>query len=266
MSFPSGFSRINLVLIASLAIAVAALFAIFTLVPGTSPFESRVYSGKDHVRLPYRLYVPPSYDKMKKYPLVIWLHGADAIGNDNLKQITGYNTAGTRVWMEKRYRERFPAIVVAPQSYERSWFLDLPGREALREEQLVFELIARLQTEWSIDADRIYLVGQSMGGMGTWAYLSHRPEVFAAGVVLCGPAYPKFASRIANIPVWVFHGAKDDNVYVDNARHMVELLRSAGGQPRYTEYPGLGHEIGPATFDNPDLLPWLFAQRRNPTR
>jgi predicted peptidase len=225
------------------------------------PYEARIYTGKDNVRLPYRLYVPPKYEASKKYPLVIWLHGSDAIGNDNVKQITGYNIAGTRVWTTAKNRDSFPAIVLAPQSYERSW--SFPGlKEPIREEQLVFEMIAALQNELSIDADRIYLVGQSMGGFGTWAYFGNRPDFFAAGIVLCGPEVPTVIPRIAHIPVWVFHGTRDDNVPVTNARRMVESLRKEGGSPRYTEYPNLGHEIGPATFAESELLPWLFAQKR----
>jgi predicted peptidase len=254
---------------ARLILTLAVVFSLFAcagvcihfLNPDQPPFEARVYIGKDKVPLPYRLYVPSKYDPKTKYPLVIWLHGSDAIGNDNLKQITGYNTAGTQVWTTPKNRDSFPAIVLAPQSYERYW--SFPGlKEPIREEQLVFETVAALQKEFSIDPDRIYLVGQSMGGFGTWAYLGNRPDFFAAGVVLCGPAVPTVVPRIAHIPVWVFHGAKDDNVPVANARGMVESLRKEGGQPRYTEFPNLGHEIGPATFAERDLLLWLFAQKR----
>lgn len=245
------------------SLVAGAAVSAYILYPRTPPFEARVYTGADKTRMPYRLYVPPSYDARKEYPLVIWLHGSDAIGNDNLKQITGYNSAGTRVWTTAKNRERYPAIILAPQSYERYWSLGF--KEPIREEQLVFEIVSSLQKEFSIDPDRIYLVGQSMGGMGTWFHLADRPDLFAAGIVLCGPAVPTAAPRISHIPVWVFHGAKDDVVSVTNARHMVKLLRQEGGQPRYTEYPDLGHEIGPATFAERNLLVWLFAQKRAPT-
>jgi predicted peptidase len=244
-----------------LGLLAGAGVSIYVHSAGTPTFEARVYIGTDNVRLPYRLYVPPKYDARKKYPLVIWLHGSDAIGNDNLKQITGYNTAGTHVWTKAKNRDNFPAIVMAPQSYERYW--SYPGlKEPIREEELVFETIAAVQKEFSIDPSRIYLVGQSMGGFGTWVYLGKRPDFFAAGIVLCGPAVPTVVPRIAHIPVWVFQGAKDDVVPMVNARSMVYSLRKVGGQPRYTEYPDLGHVIGPATFAESELLPWLFAQKR----
>jgi len=84
-------------------------------------YQVRVYVSTEGARMPYRLYVPPNYDTRQKYPLVIWLHGSDAIGTDNLKQITGYNDAGTRVWTV--HWKDFPTLVVAPQSYERYWSL-----------------------------------------------------------------------------------------------------------------------------------------------
>jgi predicted peptidase len=242
-------------------LAVAGLTTMLHNSHPPPPYEAHVYVDKCGTRMPYRLYVPPSYDTEKKYPLVIWLHGSDAIGNDNLKQITGYNDAGTRVWT--LHWKNFPTLVVAPQSYERYWSV-LPS-PLPPEEPLVVEIVAALQKEFSIDSDRIYLAGQSMGGFGVWAFLERRPSLYAAAIVLCGPVSPAMvpeAPGIAHIPVWVFQGAKDDVVSPTDARSMVELLRKAGGRPRYTEYPNLGHVIGPAVFAEKDLLPWLFAQKR----
>ena len=214
------------------------------------------------VRMPYRLYVPPNYNAMQKYPLVIWLHGSDAIGTDNLKQITGYNDGGTRVWTT--HWKDFPALVIAPQSYERYWSLQPSPLPA--EEPLIMKTVAALEEEFGVDPNRIYLTGQSMGGFGVWAFLERRPDFYAAAIVLCGPASSGMISEahtIARVPVWVFQGAKDDVVSAENARSMIESLRKAGGRPLYTEYRDLGHLIGPTAFAESGLLPWLFAQRRN---
>jgi predicted peptidase len=229
------------------------------------PYQERVYASTEGVRMPYRLYVPPNYDAKQKYPLVIWLHGSDAIGTDNLKQITGHNDAGTRVWTV--HWKDFPTLVVAPQSYERYWSLQPSPLPA--EEPLVMNILAALEREFNIDPDRIYLAGQSMGGFGVWEFLEQRPDFYAAAIVLCGPVGPGMISdahTIAYIPVWVFQGAKDDVVSVAGVRSMLESLRMAGGHPRYTEYPDLGHVIGPASFAESGLLPWLFAQKRDVRR
>jgi predicted peptidase len=227
------------------------------------PFEARVYASTGGARMRYRLYVPPNYDPHKKYPLVIWLHGYDAVGNDNLAQITGYNDAGTRVWTTPEHWKKFPTLVVAPQSYERYWSMSPSPLPA--EEPLVLGIVATIEKEFSIDSDRVYLAGQSMGGFGVWAFLEHRPDLYAAGIVLCGPVNREMQSQatsIAHIPVWVFQGGKDDVVSTEDARAMVELLRKAGGQPHYTEYPSLGHLIGLTVFAEKSLLPWLFDQKR----
>jgi len=176
---------------------------------------------------------------------------------------TGYNDAGTRVWTV--HWKDFPTLVVAPQSYERYWSLRPSPLPA--EEPLVMNILAALETEFDIDPDRIYLAGQSMGGFGVWEFLEQRPDLYAAAIVLCGPVGPGMISdahTIAHIPVWVFQGAKDDVVSVADARSMLESLRKAGGHPRYTEYQNLGHVIGPTSFSESGLLPWLFAQKRNP--
>jgi predicted peptidase len=230
--------------------------------PAQSSYLARTYVAADQVRMPYRLYVPPTYDASKSYPLVVWLHGSDAIGNDNLQQLTGYNTPGTLVWTLPENQAKFPAIVIAPQSYERYW--SMPSlKKPIREEEVVFEMVTSVQNQYNVDPGRVYLVGQSMGGYGTWAYLGRHQGFFAAGVILCGLATPNLVPQIASTPVWVFHGAKDDTVAVDDARRMVELLRKAGAQPRYTEYADIGHEVGPAVFAEKELLPWLFSQRRS---
>lgn len=111
------------------------------------PYQERVYESAEGVRMPYRLYVPPNYDARQRYPLVIWLHGSDAIGTDNLKQITGYNDAGTRVWT--LHWKDFPTLVVAPQSYERYWSLEPSPLPA--EEPLVINILATLEREFDID-------------------------------------------------------------------------------------------------------------------
>ena len=125
-------------------------------------------------------------------------------------------------------------------------------------------LIEKTIDEFNIDRNRIYIVGQSGGGASTWGMLALYPEFFAAAVPLCGRANVKTAPTLVkgNVPIWVFHGAADHVIPVEASRLMVEALQKAGGEPRYTEYPKVKHDVWVDAFSDPELYNWLFEQRR----
>jgi dienelactone hydrolase len=110
--------------------------------------------------------------------------------------------------------------------------------------------------------DRVYVTGISMGGFATWETLIRYPEKFAAAIPVCGGGDVSHADRIKNIPIWAFHGANDSTVPVQCSRSMVEMIERAGGHPRYTEYPGVGHNSWDCAYAEPELLSWLFSQKR----
>jgi predicted peptidase len=128
---------------------------------------------------------------------------------------------------------------------------------------LTLAAIESLRREFNIDAARLYIVGVSMGGHGVWEAVIKYPQTFAAAVPICAAGDPSKASQICRLPVWCFHGAADTIVKVDFARQMIAALRQAGGNPKYTEYPGVGHDSYRRAFQEAELLPWLFAQRRS---
>ncbi|MBI1750196.1 MAG: prolyl oligopeptidase family serine peptidase [Acidobacteria bacterium] len=225
-------------------------------------FVARVYTNARGETMPYRLFVPAKYDKTKKYPLVLWLHGANGRGTDNLKPISGGNALGAGIWTRPENQEKYPAFVLAPQAPEAALWANRGGKEITQSLRLALEILDAVRAEFSIDAARLYATGQSMGGGGVWDLLQRRPELFAAAVPLCGPADVNTAPQIAHIPVWVFHGEADATVPVAASRRMVEALRAAGGQPRYTEYPGVGHMVWEKAFQEPELVSWVFAQKR----
>ena len=227
-------------------------------------FEARTYRHARGQMMPYRLFVPAGYDAHKKYPLVLYLHGGGGRGDDNVKQVMEGNGAIINLLTKPETQEKYASIVVAPQCPEGELWTTLdehvkPTKHLL----LVLDLLAELQKEFSIDAGRIYVAGQSMGGYGSWALVAERPSMFAAALPLCGGGDTAKAAQFVRTPVWAFHGERDESVRVELSRRMVAAIREAGGQPRYTEYKGEGHVIWNKVAGEPELVAWFFAQKRN---
>ena len=211
--------------------------------------------------MPYRLFVPEPYRKEKRYPLAIWLHGGAGRGSDNLKQITGGNTAGSRVWTKPSNQSGFPCFVVAPQCAEDQLWATIEKAEPTQQLLLALELIEDLQRRLSIDKRRMYVAGQSMGGFGAWSLITLHPRKFAAAIPLCGGGDETKARSLVKEHIWAFHGEVDEAVSVERSRTMIAAIKRAGGSPRYTEYKGEGHVIWEKAFNEPELLPWVFAQK-----
>ena len=211
--------------------------------------------------MPYRLFVPKAYDKASKYPLVLWLHGAGAVGSDNFRQISGDQIMGTRTWTRPEVQAKYPAFVLVPQTLG-SWSISGGDVELPQGLTLVLEILESLKAEFSIDPQRLYVAGQSMGGNGAWLLITVRPDLFAAAIPLCGGGDPTRAAAIAKMPVWAFHGDRDLSIPVSESRKMIQALRKAGGKPRYTEYRRVGHDVWLTAFKEPELVDWVFAQRR----
>jgi len=230
-------------------------------------FEARQYKDAAGRVLPYRIAGPARRETGQKYPLLVFLHGAGERGDDNLRQLMhcAAELAAPEV------RQKYPCYLVFPQCPKDGWWssfkrdennrmAESPG-DALR---LTMELIQSLLRELGdVDADRVYIGGLSMGGFGTWELLSRRPEWFAAGIAICGGGDPKQAASIAKVPVWAFHGDRDNVVKPEQSVVMVEAVKKAGGNAQLTIYPGVGHNSWEYVFKDPKVLQWLFEQRRN---
>jgi predicted peptidase len=246
----------------------AALLALAPPARGTirDGFLERIYKNEQGATMPYRLFVPPGYDAKKKYPLVLWLHGSAGRGNDNLLQISGGNTLGSHVWTTPENQSKYPAFVLAPQCpADVFWATRGDPDHDSAQEALVLEILAALEKEFSIDAKRLYISGQSMGGEGTWDLILRHPDIFAAAIPLCGFRFdggPFNAKVVTKVPIWAFQGLADEVVPAAEYRAVIEAVRAAGGKPQYTEYPGVGHNVWLKAFAEPELLPWVFAQHR----
>ena len=225
-------------------------------------FEAKTYA-KDGKTMPYRLFLPTGYDKSKKYPLVLWLHGGWGRGNDNERQIIEGNTLGATIWITPENQAKNPTFVLAPQCpVNEYWANNDSESRPSKQLEMVVKLLKDLQKQYSIDADRLYVAGQSMGGYGTWSLIAEYPEMFAAAIPLCGGGNASRAKNIVNIPIWAFHGGDDEAVKVTESREMIEAVKQAGGNPKYTEYKGVGHSVWHQAFAEPELLNWVFAQKR----
>lgn len=226
--------------------------------------EAREFKSAAGRKLLYRLYTPAALDEKQTYPLVIFLHGAGERGEDNRAQAKH----GVRAFLQNQ--AKYPCFLIAPQCPSRLQWVDTPWgnlKHALPAQptdpmQSTIELIGALQKEFpAIDPKRLYVTGLSMGGFGTWDLLSRMPGKLAAAVPICGGADEAQAAAIAKVPVWVFHGGNDDVVKTVRSRNIVAALKAAGGAPKYTEYPGVGHGSWDRAYGETDLFPWLFSQK-----
>jgi predicted peptidase len=227
-----------------------------------SVFLAKIHQNSRGETMPYRFFVPGDYSQQKKYPLVVWLHGSAGRGNDNLKQISGGNTIGSHVWTEPQSQSKRSCLVVAPQCPDNELWATLDTAKPTEQLRLVFELLQDLQRTFSIDAQKLYVTGQSMGGFGTWSAITQYPRMFAAAVPICGGGDENQASKLTRMPIWAFHGEKDEAVSVERSRKMITAIRHSGGLPKYTEYKGAGHVIWDKVFREPELLSWVFEQNR----
>ncbi|MEZ4417267.1 MAG: dienelactone hydrolase family protein [Gemmatimonadota bacterium] len=224
-------------------------------------FDPGEFVASDGTSLRYRLHVPERVGSAL-LPLIVFLHGSGGAGTDNQAQISGGNTYGTEAWTTPAVEGTTPVFVVAPQIPAGSRWDAFGSDDISRFERGVLELVDALEAARPIDPDRIYLVGQSIGGMGVWDLISKRAERFAAAVPVCGAGEPSRAAAARSVPVWAFHGELDATVPVAGSRDMIAALRAIGADPRYTEYSDGGHDVWTRAFRDPELIPWVLAQRR----
>ncbi len=189
------------------------------------------------IRINYLLYQPEEYNKNKTWPLVVYLHGAGERGN-NLEKV---RRASLPTLAEQK--RDFPFVMISPQCpKDRSW---VPER--------VLALIEHICTNWSVDRQRIYLIGFSMGGFGTWRTAAVEPERFAAIVPIAGGGDTKHANRLVGLPIWAFHGDNDECVPLKASQEMVEAVQAAGENPKLTIFEQAGHGIPAMVFAKEDL-------------
>ena len=213
-------------------------------------------------------YKPANYSATEKvdgqFPLLIFLHGAGERGKDNAKQLKW-----GREFMLAAAKDH-DAFVLVPQCPNgKRWMevhwgedkIELPEQPS-EPMALLLALLPQLQVEFPIDEKRLYVMGLSMGGQGTWDMIQRNPGMFAAAAPVCGGGDRSKAELVKDLPIWIFHGGKDGVVPTDLSRKMMARMKEIDGKAKYTEYPGVGHNSWTPAMKEADLAEWLFSQRR----
>ncbi len=230
-------------------------------------YEARSFTGTDGGQLGYRLLTPRNYDATKKYPLAVFLHGAGERGTDNKAQLK----YGAPLFLKPEAREKFPCFVVAPQCPpEQTWSATPKGwtgpnpfaEEPTAPMKLLFGALDAVLKEFSIDQDRLYVTGLSMGGYGTWDIVTRQPQRWAAAVPVCGGGDVARIAPVKGLALWAIHGVNDMVVPPVRSQEMIAALEAAGEKPLYSEYPYVAHNAWTNAYGEPELLPWMFAQKR----
>lgn len=192
----------------------------------------------------YLIYLPEGYEEStQNWPMVLFLHGAGERGSD----IDFVKRNGPPKLVEEGHR--FPFILVSPQCPERT----------IWDNKMLIALLDDIESTYRVDKSREYLTGLSMGGHATWSLAIQYPERFAAIIPVCARGYSQDVYVLKDVPVWVFHGEKDDIVPITDGEKMAQALKEAGGNVKFTIYPEANHDSWTETYNNPKIYEWLLS-------
>lgn len=233
-------------------------------------YESYQYQN-DGTSLQYRMMLPPDFDKEKMYPVILFLHGMGERGTDNKTQLTH----GAQFFLDSI--QKYPSIVIFPQCPPTDYWANLyrpdEGGASRRftyhtDEDphpslgLVIGLLDSLMQEPYTDEERLYVSGLSMGGFGVWELLWRIPEKIAAAIPICGGGPTKMASKMNEVPIWAFHGTKDNVVHPRLSANLVKAVQQAEGRAKITLLPDVNHNSWDPAFADPEYLKWLFSHKK----
>ena len=228
----------------------------------TPQYEQKIFKdSKSGKELRYNIYVPENYSSQKKYPVLLFMHGMGTIGTDFVSA-----TNGIKPVFENSADIVKKAIIIAPQAPDANgfWPIHNRGNDECGWGGIAMRLLLDIEKNYSCDTNRIYVTGNSMGGHGTWNLIETYSDHFAAAIPICGWGdNPGNASKLKNIPIWIYHGDADPTVPVAASRNMYNTIKSAGGTKiKYTELPGVNHDSWTPAYKNRELISWLFSQNK----
>ena len=236
-------------------------------------FERNSFVSSDGISLNYRSLAPENIATGKKYPVVLYLHGAGERGNDNELQLFH----GGQMFLNPVNREKYPAFVIFPQCPKENFWafrqrpdnigIGIPAEDEIAPVlKAVVELLQSYMENPAVDKFRIYVMGMSMGGMATYDLVARYPDLFAAAIPICGAVKPGRIGIAKDVKFRIYHGDADNVVPFECSRAAYKELKAAGISVEYFEFPGCKHNSWTPAFNQPDFMEWLFAQKRKVRR
>ncbi|MBX3401004.1 MAG: dienelactone hydrolase family protein [Gemmataceae bacterium] len=236
------------------AFAMVAMLTAPLAAADKGTFVDKVFKNEDGHESPYVVFVPANHDKDKPSPVLLFLHGAGETKGGSMMPIQQGIAPHIKRMEEKK--QLFKFITIIPQAETRDWRADSPNAKR------ALAMLDEVVKEYNGDPKRLYLTGLSMGGFGTWSIAAAMPDKFAAIAPICGGGKAEWGEKLKDLPIWCFHGAEDKVVPAKLSQDMIEAIKKAGGKPRYSEFPYVGHNSWDAAYAHDELYGWLLSHAK----
>ncbi|MEC8244160.1 MAG: prolyl oligopeptidase family serine peptidase [Verrucomicrobiota bacterium] len=233
-------------------------------------YHPHITNNKKGDKLLYRTASPEKMNKEKTYPMLIFLHGAGGRGSDNMEQLL--DAGGIQAFEKAGVRTKFKSHLFAAQVPKGERWVNvhwsLLGHKMPKisdSMRMAFKILDAYieDPENQVDSKRIYIMGLSMGGYGTWDAIQRRPNFFAAAVPICGGGDTSLASKLIDLPIWAWHGDQDKVIKPSRSRDMINAIKKIGGTPKYSEIKGRGHNSWVDCWNSNELWEWLYSNSKN---
>ena len=232
-------------------------------------YSAEVWKSPNGGSIKYRYRLPAKIEEGKKYPILFFLHGAGGRGVDNKGQLLDANSIDA--FKSQKLFSKFNSYVFAGQVPEGEQWVNVDWTSNDHQMPKISNSMQKtlealdafiIDSNNQVDVNRIYIMGLSMGGYGTWDAVQRRPNFFAAAVPICGGGDKSMAKSLINVPIWSWHGNKDQVINVLRSREMNSAIERSGGSPKYTEVKGRGHDVWLDVWSSDDLWEWLYSQSK----